>query len=201
MAIKVDTSKFERALKEALLHTHRDLPAVLNGHAIGVITKAAALTPKADKATIPYKLYAEVANSKNNPTPILYMILNARQKKAGKKALNNDAMRAAAKKLIDKRVASIGFNAYAGWQNALIAVGGHGFGSKGKRKGFEKSSAARGQGRPATVGSLRSIFSNTAEWIEHIGAGPLRQALHAEEMNMLRHIESKLSQRCKEASR
>lgn len=199
MSIKVDTRSFEKALKEVLLNTSRDMPTVLNGHAIAVITKAAALTPKADKASIPFKLYAEAANSKGKPTSIIYMILNARRK-AGK-GLNNDQMRTAAKKLIDKRAASIGYTAYAGWQAALLAMGGRGFGRGKPQKGFAASGAAQGRGRPATTGSLRAIFSNTAPWIEHIGTEPLRRALRMEEANMLKHIQDKVAQRCKEASK
>jgi hypothetical protein len=197
MSITIDTTGFEKALRDALLNTKRDLPSVLNGHAIAVITKAAALTPKADKGSIPYKLYSVVTNKKGQATPLLYLLINARRKGKG---LNNDQMRAAAKKLIGKRVSSIGFNAYAGWQNALVAMGGKGFGSR-KKKGFEASSAAKGKGRKATVESLMASFSNTATWIEHIGIGPLQEALNAEEANMLKHLNDKLSQRCKEASR
>jgi hypothetical protein len=201
VSITVDTTNFEKALREALLHTSRELPAVLNGHAIAVITKAAALTPKADKGSIPYKLYADVSNKRGRATPLIYMIINARARKAGQKALNNQAMSVASRKLIARKVAAIGFTAYAGWQNALVAMGGRGFGARGKQRGFDASSAAHGRGRPATVASLIASFSNTAAWIEHTGVGPLQQALDLEEANMLRHMEEKLGAVCKEASR
>lgn len=196
MALKVDTSGFERALKDVLSRIKTDVPTAMNGHAIAVITKAAQLTPKADKGSIPYKLYSEVTN-RGRSVPVIYLLINAR---AGKgKGLNNDAMRTAAKKLIGRRVASIGFNAYAGWQNALVAMGGRGFGSKGKKAGFEASSAADGKGRKATVASLVASFSNTAAWIEHIGQKPLQEALNAEEANMQKYLDRKIAETCRRA--
>jgi len=189
MSITVDSSGFEKALKETLLRTSRVAEDVLNGTAIEVITTAAKLTPKADKASIPYTMYREVTNN-GKSVPIIWLILNSRRESG--KGLNNNEMRTAAKKLIGRRVSAIGFNAYAGWQKALLAVGGRGFGREAKQAGFEKSSAARGSGRKATAGNLMAIGSNTAAWIEHIGQGPLQQALDMSEARMLRHLEEKL---------
>jgi hypothetical protein len=231
MSITIDTTSFEKALRNTLLHTSRDMSEVLNGTAINVITTAAKLTQKANKGDIVYELFKTVAPSskptlrpsvarkygkifgkpslvghKGKLVPLLYLLINHNRKTGAGgvgtgPALNNMQMSATGKKFLARRMASIGYTAFAGWQKALMSFpGARGFGSKAQQKGFSVSGAARGSGKRATVGNLMAMFSNTAEWVEHIGAEPLQEALDLREAEMISHMSLKLDQRCKEAS-
>jgi hypothetical protein len=118
------------------------------------------------------------------------MILNARQRKAGKPGLNNAAMSREAQKLIRRRRAASGFTAYAGWQRALQAVGGRGFGRAPK---FDGSSAAKGYGIKATPDKLMAKLVNTATAIEIYGVKPLQEAIDLKTAKMVARVEAKLA--------
>jgi hypothetical protein len=205
VSITVDTTKFATALKDILRYTSREAAVVLNSTAIEVITTAAALTKKADPAAIERKLTTGVVARTHTkagrllkkpkvlaykPAELVYMILNARQRKQGKPGLNNDQMSREAQKLIKRRKAAIGYTAYAGWQKALQAVGGHGFGRVPK---FDNSSASKGYGIKATPEKLMARLVNTASAIELYGAGPLQQAIDMKTAKMIARIEQKLA--------
>lgn len=221
--MKVDTRDFEKALKNVLAHTSRDFPKVINGACIEIITTAAKLTKKADKEAIDKKLTTGTVtiSSKSiagsilsatkalkkpktfaKPAPMVYKIINARLSAKGKPGLNNADMSKAAQSLIRRRKAAVGFVAFAGWQKALLAFGGRGFGSKGQQAGFDKSTASRGYGIKAREGArMVAKFVNTAAACERYGAGPLQQAVNSKTRAFIERLEQKLSERCREASR
>ena len=207
MSITVDTTKFAAALKDILRYTSREAAVVLNSTAIEVITTAADLTKKADPAVIERKLTKGVVARTHTktgrllkkpkvlaykPAELVYMILNARQRKAGKPGLNNADMSREAQKLIKRRKAASGYTAYAGWQRALQAVGGRGFGRAPK---FEGSSAAQGYGIKASPDKLIAKMVNTASAIELYGAGPLQKAIDQKTAKMIARVEQKLAAR------
>jgi uncharacterized small protein (DUF1192 family) len=205
VSITVDTTRFEAALKDILKYTSRETALVINSIAIEVITTAAELTKKADPAEIERKLTTGViarTHTKTGkvlkrpkviaykPAELVYMILNARQRKAGKPGLNNAAMSREAQKLIRRRRAASGFTAYAGWQRALQAVGGRGFGRAPK---FDGSSAAKGYGIKATPDKLMAKLVNTATAIEIYGVKPLQEAIDLKTAKMIARVEAKLA--------
>jgi hypothetical protein len=205
VSITVDTTRFEAALKDILKYTSRETALVINSIAIEVITTAAELTKKADPAEIERKLTTGViarTHTKTGkvlkrpkviaykPAELVYMILNARQRKAGKPGLNNAAMSREAQKLIRRRRAASGFTAYAGWQRALQAVGGRGFGRAPK---FDGSSAAKGYGIKATPDKLMAKLVNTATAIEIYGVKPLQEAIDLKTAKMVARVEAKLA--------
>jgi hypothetical protein len=205
VSITVDTTRFEAALKDILKYTSRETALVINSTAIEVITTAAELTKKADPAEIERKLTTGViarTHTKTGkvlkrpkviaykPAELVYMILNARQRKAGKPGLNNAAMSREAQKLIRRRRAASGFTAYAGWQRALQAVGGRGFGRAPK---FDGSSAAKGYGIKATPDKLMAKLVNTATAIEIYGVKPLQEAIDLKTAKMVARVEAKLA--------
>jgi hypothetical protein len=207
VSITVDTSRFEAALKDILKYTSRETAVVINSTAIEVITTAAELTKKADPAVIEKKLTTGViarTHTKTGkvlkkpkvlaykPAELVYMVLNARQRKAGKPGLNNADMSREAQKLIKRRRAASGYTAYAGWQKALQAVGGRGFGRAPK---FEGSSAAKGYGIKATPDKLMAKLVNTASAIELYGVAPLQEAIDRKTAAMIARIEQKLAAR------
>ena len=205
VSIEVDTRDFEQALRKTLQQTSRDIPDVINSAAIDIITAAAKYTKKADKSLISDSLLRPVTPIKGarpgRPASIIYLMLNAKQRKSGQAGLNNSDMSNAAKALIKKRSAAIGFIAYAGWQKALLAFGGRGFGSKAQKTGFETSSASRGRGIKARIGSLFALMSNTAEACDKYGKIPLEMAFWDKTRRMMEHLEEKLKKRCDEANK
>ena len=207
MSITVKTAAFEAALKDILKYTSREAAVVLNSTAIEVITTAAELTKKADPAEIEKKLTSGTVSRTTTktgkllkkpkvlaykPAELVYKILNARQTRAGKPGLSHSEMSREAQKLIKRRKAASGYTAYAGWQKALQAVGGRGFGRAPK---FEGSSAAQGYGIKATPEKLMAKLVNTASAIEIYGAGPLQEAIDRKTAAMIARVEAKLTAR------
>jgi hypothetical protein len=206
VSITVDTTRFEAALKDILKYTSRETALVINSTAIEVITTAAELTKKADPAEIERKLTTGViarTHTKTGkvlkkpkvyykPAELVYMILNARQTKMGKAGLSNAEMGREAQKLIRRRRAASGYTAYAGWQRALQAVGGRGFGRAPK---FDGSSAAKGYGIKATADKLSAKLVNTATAIELYGVKPLQEAIDRKTAAMIARVEQKLAAR------
>jgi hypothetical protein len=207
VSITVNTANFEAALKDILKYTSREAAVVINSTAIEVITTAAELTKKADPEAIEKKLTTGTVSRTTTktgrllkkpkvlaykPAELVYKILNARQTREGKPGLNNADMSREAQKLIKRRRAASGYTAYAGWQKALQAVGGRGFGRAPK---FEGSSAAQGYGIKATPEKLMARLVNTASAIELYGAAPLQEAIDRKTAAMIARVEAKLAAR------
>jgi hypothetical protein len=212
--LKVDTRKFESALKSILVHTSRDVPTVINGAARDIIIQAAKNTYKANPAQIEKELSTGVitrTNSKSGrvlkkpktiayqPARKVYLIIAAQRSKQNKPGLNNTDMSRAAQAFIKRRKAAAGFTASVGWQKALLAFGGRGFGIKSMQPGFEQSSAKDGFGVKAQEGRLLAKMVNTASAIEIYGREPLQAAIAAKTDSMLKHLDEKLSKRFREA--
>lgn len=89
----------------------------------------------------------------------------SRAKKAGKWPLTTKEIWRQVKAERRRRIASIGFAAYPGYNNAAKAMGGRGI-RKAMKKGFSKSTAAKGRGTKATPLRIRAEFTNTAHNIE-----------------------------------
>lgn len=210
--MKVDTRAFEAALKKVLANTSRDVPTVINDTARDVIIKAAQGTHQASPADIERQLSTGIVtrtHSKSGkllkkpkisyqPARLVYLIIAAKRSKNNQRGLNQSEMSQEAQKFIKRRKSAVGFTAYAGWQNALLAVGGRGFGSKSKQAGFGKSSAKEGYGTRATPERMLAKMVNTASAIEIYGSGPLQSALNNKADSMLKHVGEKLQKRFNE---
>ena len=211
--MKVDTRAFEAALKKVLANTSRDVPDVINATARDVIIQAAKNTYKADPSNIERQLSTGVitrTTSKTGralknpkviaykPARLVYLIIAAKRTAEGKPGLSQGEMSREAQKFIKRRKSGVGFTAYAGWQKALIAVGGRGFGSKSMQPGFQQSSAKSGYGQKATTQHMLAKMVNTASAIEIYGYGPLQSAISNKTASMLKHLDEKLSKRFKE---
>jgi hypothetical protein len=207
LSITVNTAAFEAALRDILKYTSRETSVVINSTAIEVITTAAELTKKADPEAIEKKLTTGTVSRTTTktgrllkkpkvlaykPAELVYKILNARATREGKPGLNNADMSRESQKLIKRRRAASGYTAYAGWQKALQAVGGRGFGRTPK---FEGSSAAQGYGIKATPEKLVARLVNTASAIELYGAAPLQEAIDRKTATMIARVEAKLAAR------
>jgi hypothetical protein len=212
--VKVKTAEFEAALKKILTYTSRDFPTVINDTARDIIIKAAADTHKADPSKIERQLTTGViirTHSKKGrllknpktvaykPAKLVYLIIAAKRTAQGKPGLSQGEMSREAQKFIKRRKSGVGFTAFAGWQKALMAVGGRGFGSKAMQSGFEQSSAREGYGEKATPEHMIAKIVNTASAIEIYGAIPLQTAINNKTQSMLKHLDEKLAKRFSES--
>jgi hypothetical protein len=215
VAITLDYSDFNKAIKNAMVYTSRDPVTVLNNEAKYVIIQTAQRIKKASADAIQKTLTADTdivrTTTKtgrvlkkpklvaHRPSIAAYKIINAQQRKKGLPGLNNAQMSIAVQAMIGRRKSAVGFAAYIGWMNALEQVGGRGFGGGGagaaKRQArFAKSSAAQGGATLATESSLSVSFWNRVSYIERInGLSALQGALDYQAREMVRHLEEKLA--------
>ena len=212
--MKVKTAEFEAALKKILVHTSRDFPTVINDTARDIIIQAAKNTYKADPSKIERQLttgvitrtHSKAGKTLKNPKVIaykparlVYLIIAAKLSAQGKRGLSQGEMSREAQKFIKRRKSGVGFTAFAGWQKALMAVGGRGFGSKAMQSGFEQSSAREGYGEKATPEQMIAKMVNTASAIEIYGREPLQSAINNKTTSMLKHLDEKLAKRFSES--
>jgi hypothetical protein len=213
MGFEVDTRVFEQALKGILANTTREIPVVLNSTLIEIITTAAKLTKKASPSEIERKLTTATVSvnvSKTGktlkkarvyfkPTMMVYKIINAKQTREGKPGLNQAQMSLAAQSFIRRRKAAVGYTAYAGWQKALIALGGRGFGGASAKLG---GSVQGGSGSKANVSKYFAEAINTASAIELIGGNAaLQEAFDSKTEKMIARLEEKLGKAAAEFNR
>ena len=206
----VDYSKFTKALSKVLETTSREIPLVLNATMIEVITTAAKLTKKASPEVIESKLSTETVSVKVSktgkslknarlyfaPTPMVYKIINAKQTRDGLPGLNNAQMSVAAQGFIRRRKRAIGYTAYAGWQKALQAVGGRGFGNASAKLG---GSIDAGYGIKADSKRMIAEAINTASAIEIIGGeAAVQEAINMKTERMMQHLEEKMEKAARE---
>jgi len=102
-------------------------------------------------------------------------------------------MSQAAQKEIKRRINAVGYIAYAGWNKALMAFGGRGFGTGKTGKIKENSYAARGYGRPAWPQTLLAEFANRATNAFEVGGAVTQSVVNEKEADIYRHLESKLA--------
>ena len=202
---EIDLREFEKALDKAIQYSSRSTQDVINAACLDIIIKSAEAIPKADKKKMEKELYGPIEvvtigksgkTFKNprlvrHPSRLIYNIINARRRKKGLPAISGDDMRKEAQKLISARMRSVGYIAYAGFQKAVLAFGGRGFGS---RAGIlnEKSKAARGYGFKAAGTILWAEFTNRAEHAFEIGGQVVQRVVDWKAQDIKQHLESKL---------
>lgn len=189
----------------------RSAAEVINSAARDIIFKSAQQTKKADKQKIETELTRAiytVTKSKSGrilkkpkrmyqASELVYRIVNAKRRKAGQHGIAGQEMSQAAQKEVKKRLAAVGYIAYAGWNKALIAFGGRGFGTGKTGKIKENSHAARGFGRPAWPQALLAEFSNKATNAYEVGGAVTQRIVYEKEADIYRHLESKLADELK----
>ena len=127
---------------------------------------------------------------------MVYKIINAKQTKDGLPGLNNADMSVAAQGFIRRRKRAVGYTAYAGWQKALQAVGGRGFGNASAKLG---GSIEAGYGIKADSKRFIAEAINTASAIELIGGeAALQEAINMKTERMIEHLEEKLEKAARE---
>ena len=169
MAFKAAEKAFQGTVREYLRYSKKECSSELNRRARNILMKAVRATPRADRSKVKAALEAN---------GLAYKLIR-------KTGLKRKEIKAKAKRLISRRLASVGYIA-AGWYKALQAFGGRG----GKTK--EGGLAAAGTGKKSTPSDLKAVFENKAAGAPHIGHQPLADAINEERADMLVYIARKL---------
>ena len=207
VSAEIDVSGLVKALQAAIKVSSRSAAEVINSAARDIIFTSAQETKKADKHRIETELTRAVytvttgkggrqlkkARRMYQASELVYRIVNAKRRKAGEHGLAGPAMGQAAQKEIKRRMNASGYIAYAGWNKALVAFGGRGFGTGKTGKINERSYAARGYGRPAWPQTLLAQFANTATHALEVGGAVTDSVVQRKEASIYRHLDEKLA--------
>lgn len=209
VSVDIDVSGLVKALELAAQYSSRTASEVINSAARDIIFQSAAKIRKADKNKITQDLSRQIYTVTTSKTgrilkkaktlyqgsELVYRIVNAKRKARGEAGIAGQQMSQEAQKLIKRRLASVGYIAYAGWNKALIAFGGRGFGTGKTGKINENSKAARGYGRPAIPEVLLAEFVNRATKAYEIGGLVTQGIVDQKQADIIRHVEEKLRDR------
>jgi hypothetical protein len=207
VSAEIDVSGLVKALGLAAAHSSRTTVEVINGACRDIIFKSAAQTKKADKGQIERELTRAVYTVTKSATgrllkkpkrayqaaELVYKLVNQKRAKDGQRGIAGKEMGQEAQKFIKKRMNASGYIAYAGWNKALIAFGGRGFGTGKTGKIQENSKAARGFGRPARVEYMIAEFVNRATKAFEIGGAVTQRIVYEKQADIVRHVEQKLA--------
>lgn len=215
---KFDDKNLRREVKRLALSSSRSLPVVLNQTSLNAIGRATNNTPRADKLRMKTQLgqFVKVnrilksGKNKNqirassklvaanfyHQGPRLALIINARRRKAGLKALEGPEMEKAMAKLLRVRLFSEGFERsgwFAGMRkliDAIKSLGGHPF-IIAQMRGIATVGQAKGDAK--TAGRLsfypKVEINNHAKGIVKVGSAALQRGMDQEAHEINRHIE------------
>jgi hypothetical protein len=131
---RVDISGFVEPLRKVAASSPLPLSQFITKRLYFVGKEAQRLTPIASRPKIQTDLGAELTRarvSKNgkirrtykySPTPLVYALMNARRRKAGKPPIPRAEMASAAKKLIASRLRAVG-SLRSGWTRGIVQLG------------------------------------------------------------------------------
>jgi hypothetical protein len=207
VSAEIDLRGLNKALEAAIAVSSRGASEVINSTARSIIFESAQRTKKADKHKIETELTRAIYTVTQTKTgrvlkkpkrmyqasELVYRIVNAKRRKAGERGIAGQQMSQAAQKEIKRRINAVGYIAYAGWNKALIAFGGRGFGTGKTGKIKENSYAARGYGRPAWPQTLLAEFANRATNAFEVGGAVTQSVVSEKEADIYRHLEAKLA--------
>ena len=203
----IDLSGLNKALEAAIAVSSRDASEVINSAARDIIFLSAQQTKKANKQKIESELTRQIYTVTKSKTgrvlkkpktlyqasELVYKIVNAKRRKHGQHGIAGREMSQEAQKEIKRRINAIGYIAYAGWNKALIAFGGRGFGTGKTGKIKENSYAARGYGKPAWPQTLQAKFANRATRAFETGGAVTQRIVYQKEADIIRHLDAKLA--------
>jgi hypothetical protein len=207
VSAEIDLRGLNKALEAAIAVSSRSASEVINSAARDIIFTSAQRTKKADKQKIQAELTRRIYTVTTSKTgrllkkpktvyqasELVYRLVNAKRKQKGEHGIAGQEMGQAAQKEIKRRLNAVGYIAYAGWNKALIAFGGRGFGTGKTGKIQSNSYAARGYGRPAWPQTLAAEFANRAKNAFEVGGAVTQAVVREKEADIYRHLESKLA--------
>lgn len=176
--IKIDTSKFDKALQEYMKYSSRSFVDAVNTHAYFIARNACSTTHAAEASKIKSDLEAM---SKSYPNaPLAAILINRDLKKKGKKGLYGEKMKNAIEKFIRIRQSHRNF-LRAGWLPAVKLLASFVPNKKGGSKipaNTDKNGRDFGGAIPAQKSSL---FSNPIAKIWNTTAGDPKSIGYVEE--------------------
>lgn len=204
-SITVDTSNFDKALKEYIRNSKKDCQDIVNQKAYWIAIRAIKETYKADKDQIRTTLEGPSDTFPN--LTLAEAIVLTRNRQSVKKKMTRAELKREGKKLINQRIRAIGF-LKSGWLPAVrilapkvnkrYTVGLTRLG-KGKDKGGAEPARQSTTSCKATIWSDIIADNNTkAQNYRKIG---LQRALNAEAASMNAYVESKLRKRAEQFNR
>ncbi len=206
MGTTIDTSKFDRAMREYLKYTKKDLKDVVNTKAYYVARNAVALTKTTDKTVVESSL--RQASMIAPGAPVAAIIVQKQRAAAGKEGLYGRKMETAVNKLIRIRKNTVNF-LRAGWIPAIKEFEGVGVrgGPQYKKpivKGTPKGGgrACRSEVWKAEASIWNSVTGGTntkglnkspgTDKIHSILQEGLQKAINKEEASMRQYVEKKI---------
>jgi hypothetical protein len=227
VTFKLNDREFQRTLRQYVRLSRRTIPDIVNTKAFYIARRAVRETPKADKLKIGKELsqmvYTFKATKKgavrgfskvrrydsfgrSTEVPLVYLLIQARRRRQGKKGLYGSKMAEAVRRFIPSRQSTVAF-LKSGWLPAIKQL---------SRFAKEKSGAAppdssvkqigrdRGRAVPARDGfRVKAVIENAvgqgggeeahhSDALERYGAPALQRAIDAEEASMRQYIEQQL---------
>lgn len=218
---KFDDSNLRAQVRRLALSSSRTIPQVLNQTSLNAIGRATNETPRADKVRIRTQLGQFVkanrilkagknkgqvrASSKLltvnffRQGPRLALIINARRRKAGLKALEGPAMEREMSKLLRVRLFSEGFERsgwFAGMRELITAIKATGKSPFiiAQMRGIATVGQAKGDAKAASKSSFypKVEVGNHAKGIVKIGSQALQNGMNKEAAEINRHLEEDL---------
>lgn len=212
VSAEIDVSGLVKALEFATQYSSRTTVEVINGACRDIIIRSAQETKKADKGKIQRELTRQVYTVTKSTTgrllkkpktayqaaELVYKLVNQKRAKEGLRGIAGQQMGREAEKFIKKRMNASGYIAYAGWNKALIAFGGRGFGTSKTGKIQTNSFAAHGFGRPARIENMVAEFINRATKAFEIGGAVTQRIVYEKQADIVRHVDQKLAAKFRE---
>lgn len=199
--IKVDTTKFDRAMKDYMKYSSRSNVEAVNQHAYYICRNATSTTHATEASKIKQDL--EAASKTNPKAPIAAILANRDLGKKGKKGLYGEKMRKAMESFIKVRVAHRNF-LRSGWipaikilANVVPKKGGRKIPSQTDKKGRNFGGAKPAKNTSVDTKRILATIWNSAlgkkndqKSITYITEG-LQQAINMEIESMGKYIQKK----------
>lgn len=173
--LKVDTSDFQKTLREYMYWNRREEAEIVNKIAKDVALYASKFTPKAVREKI-----REQVTRDNLGFKII-------AKRKGKPGFDQKEMKVAARKMLNARLRSVGYVA-AGWFKALADLGV-------KTRYNPKSKIREGYAYPAQPKKVaEAVIANAVAGAGKIGSEALQEAIRFKTADMKKYIERKMAE-------
>lgn len=192
MTMQLDTREFQGFLNQYLRQTRRSIPEAINKRAFFILRNTIRILKKSKAATIRQELNAPSRTTRT--ATVAEMIVNRDRRLKGEQPLTGRPLKDAGRRLIKKRIASIGFlkSFFAKAAKTLAAAFGRNFKDRGDW------GRPNSQAQVATQGArVEAVFQSVAGDGESgpIVARALQQAFDEESRSIAAHVGSALDPR------
>lgn len=207
LTTRVDTSNYDRALKDYMNNTRKSVTEVVNQKAYWIAINAIKETYKANKSDIKSEL--EKPSDKMPGLTVAEAMVVYRNNKANKRKMTRGEIRKEARALINKRTRAIGF-LKSGWIPAVKVLAPHvkrrlSVGNQANQKGKDKGGAKPASRASFTTNVVATIWNsieadNNPRARNYMQVG-LQRALDTEARSMLAYVEEKMRKNAEKFNR